>query len=78
MGYLGGRESVLYLKNLRQHYPGETECQSHVILTFPGTMLKRYQKNEISFCFLVFFLFVCLFFLFRAAPEAYESSQARG
>ena len=28
--------------------------------------------------YLNFFLFVCLFVLFRAAPAAYGSSQARG
>ena len=31
------------------------------------------------FCFVLFCLFVCLFvLLFRAAPVAYENSQARG
>ena len=37
----------------------------------------RIMQEEVFFCF----LFVCLFvfvFAFRAAPAAYESSQARG
>ena len=40
--------------------------------------LQNYDKEiSLRFCFLFFFLFVCLL-LFRAIPTAHGSSQARG
>ena len=58
----------------------ELECDDGTKFCDFAKKKKNHRILPLVFLFVcfVFFLFVCLFLLFRAAPVAYGSSQARG